>query len=59
MTPAQKIFRVVAFLGYFMFGAWDIASAVRHYKSENYLLFGVDIMFTFYTMLMTVMLYIV
>lgn len=58
MTPVQKIFRVVAFLGYFLFGAWDVANAVRHYKSERYLLFGVDVMLTFYMMLLSVMLYI-
>ena len=58
MTPVQAFFRVVALIGYFLSGAWDIACAVENYKAQRYFRFGVDIMLTFLMMLMIVRLYI-
>ena len=54
----QAFFRVVAFLGYSLLGAWDIACAVENYKTKRYFRFGVDIMLTFCMMLLIVRLYI-
>ena len=58
MTPIQALFRIVALIGYFLSGAWDIACAVVNYKAKRYFRFGVDIMFTFCMMLSIVMLYV-
>ena len=58
MTPIQALFRIIALIGYFLFGAWDIACAVLNYKAKRYFRFGVDIMFTFCMMLSIVMLYV-
>ena len=58
MTPIQAVARVIALIGYFLFGAWDIACAVEDYKAKRYFRFGVDIMLTFIMMLLIVRLYI-
>jgi hypothetical protein len=58
MTTMQRVFRVVAFLLYFMAGAWDIMNVIINYKAERYLRVGIDVMFAFCMMLMIVMLYI-
>ena len=56
-TVVKAIVGSIALIAYTLLGAWDIGSAVRHYKAERYFLFGLDIMFACLMLVLIVRLY--